>query len=343
VAAFSESGLLPVEAPAGQSRRSLWTWLISIPLAAVLLYFSLRKVDWREVWRLVSGCHLSFLFLSLGIGLLAYLVRAFRWRILLNARETVSFPDVLWANSAGYLGNFWLPARAGELVRTAMISSRSRLSRSYVLTTAVTERVADMLVLVLIGSFVGLGLGQKPLWLARLSALAAAGAVLGTIFLAILPILHGAADAIVARLPVAVPLRQRLNGMTANAISAMHGFRNPSRFLQFIALTILIWLIDASSSMAVARALHLRLSLSLALLLLTALGVGSALPSTPGAVGIVQFVAVTVLVPFHFTHSDAIAFILTSQAAGYIVITSLGLLGLWQYRMRAQKKSSSSP
>jgi hypothetical protein len=55
----------------------------------------------------------------------------FRWRILLRAVAHVSF----------------FPTRAGELVRTMMISSRSGLSPAYVLTTAVSERLVDAIAL----------------------------------------------------------------------------------------------------------------------------------------------------------------------------------------------------
>jgi uncharacterized membrane protein YbhN (UPF0104 family) len=74
------------------------------------------------------------------------------------------------------------------------------------------------------------------------------------------------------------------------------------------------------------------MSMAVALLLLVGLGVGSALPSTPGYIGIFQFVAVTVLVPFHFTRSQAIAFILVAQAGGLVVTGILGAIGLLQYR-----------
>jgi hypothetical protein len=66
--------------------------------------------------------------------------------------------------------------------------------------------------------------------------------------------------------------------------------------------------------------------------LITGLGLGSALPSTPGYVGIYQFVAVSVLVPFGFSRTDAIAYILLAQALQYVIITALGLIGFWQYR-----------
>jgi uncharacterized membrane protein YbhN (UPF0104 family) len=69
-----------------------------------------------------------------------------------------------------------------------------------------------------------------------------------------------------------------------------------------------------------------------AFLLIAGLGVGTALPSTPGYVGIYQFVAVTVLTPFGFSRTDAIAFILVAQVLSNIVIGVWGSLGLWRYR-----------
>jgi uncharacterized membrane protein YbhN (UPF0104 family) len=62
------------------------------------------------------------------------------------------------------------------------------------------------------------------------------------------------------------------------------------------------------------------------------LSLGSALPSTPGYVGIYQFVAVTVLTPFGFSRTDAIAYILVVQAMMYVVIGFWGSLGLLRYR-----------
>jgi hypothetical protein len=66
------------------------------------------------------------------------------------------------------------------------------------------------------------------------------------------------------------------------------------------------------------------------LILLSALGLSSAIPSTPGYVGVYQFVAVTVLVPFGFSRAEALAFILISQVLNYLVVSFWGLIGLWQ-------------
>ena len=72
-----------------------------------------------------------------------------------------------------------------------------------------------------------------------------------------------------------------------------------------------------------------------ALVLLAALGLSSAIPSTPGYVGVYQFVAVSVLVPYGFSRADAIAYMLISQVLNYLVVSFWGLLGLWQIRRRS--------
>lgn len=55
---------------------------------------------------------------------------------------------------------------------------------------------------------------------------------------------------------------------------------------------------------------------------------GSALPSTPGYVGIYQIVAVTMLTPFGVSKADAIAYIFLFQALNYAIVLFWGLMGI---------------
>jgi glycosyltransferase 2 family protein len=82
----------------------------------------------------------------------------------------------------------------------------------------------------------------------------------------------------------------------------------------------------------VAKALGLSMPLSVAFLLIAGLGLASAVPSTPGYVGIYQFVAVSILVPFGFNRTNAIAYILFAQALSYLLIGFWGALGIQRYR-----------
>jgi uncharacterized membrane protein YbhN (UPF0104 family) len=107
--------------------------------------------------------------------------------------------------------------------------------------------------------------------------------------------------------------------------------------LGFVALTAIIWCLDALGCVIAANALRLDMPISAAFLLIASLGLGSALPSTPGYVGIYQFVAVTVLTPFGFSRTDAIAYILVAQTLSYVVIGFWGSLALFR---RAQPSDS---
>ena len=95
---------------------------------------------------------------------------------------------------------------------------------------------------------------------------------------------------------------------------------------------MVVWMLDALSTLIGMHALGLATSLPVALLLITGLGLGSALPSTPGYVGIYQFVAVSVLTPFGFSRTNAIAYILLAQALQYVLITFWGLIAIMRSR-----------
>jgi uncharacterized membrane protein YbhN (UPF0104 family) len=77
-----------------------------------------------------------------------FALRALRWRLLLSGGHQFGFLTVFSANMVGYLGNAFLPARAGEVVRSVMISPRGPLSKTYVLMTAAVERLSDAIALV---------------------------------------------------------------------------------------------------------------------------------------------------------------------------------------------------
>jgi uncharacterized membrane protein YbhN (UPF0104 family) len=82
----------------------------------------------------------------------------------------------------------------------------------------------------------------------------------------------------------------------------------------------------------IGRMLELTIGLPQAFIFLVALGLASALPSTPGYVGIYQIVAVSLLPIFGINSSQAMTYILAFQANGVITIGLWGLVGLWRIK-----------
>ena len=311
-------------------------------LAAVLLYYSLRGIEWRQVARIVTGAAPGLLALAAAMSTTTLFLRACRWRILLNAEGAVDVPTAFWATAAGYFGNNFLPARAGELVRTLMISSRHALETPYVLATALSERVADAVALVVVSALVLIVLPAQSGWLAGAARPFAILGLLGALAIAVLPLLGAVGRTAIERLPMLPALRPRLITTMDHALRGMRAFHDARRLSGFLGLTTLIWSIDALATVICGAALGFRIPIPVAFLLIAGLGLGSALPSTPGYVGIYQFVAVAVLTPFGFSRTDAIAYILVGQALGYVVIGFWGSLGLLRYR-QARRRATSTP
>jgi glycosyltransferase 2 family protein len=317
---------------AEMKRRGPWYWILAGALAAALLYFSLRRVDWRRVWLSILGAQWQYLAMGVALSVVTFFLRSLRWRVLLNAEAYFSVATVFWATMAGYLGNNFLPARAGELVRSLLISGRSSLSKAYVLTTALTERLMDAIALVFCGSVVLLQVNPKPRWMDEVSHATAIIAAAGVIAVFVLPHAEGLVKRLLRRMPLPSAIRDRLLGFAEQVSLGLRAFHHTGRLITFTILTVLIWALDASSVMIGSRGFGLQISFPVALLLLTGMGLGSALPSTPGYVGIYQFVAVTVLPPFGIDRSAALAYIIVAQALGYLVVLCLGLAGLYRIR-----------
>ena len=137
----------------------------------------------------------------------ALALRSIRWRVLLSMRHSVSIADAYWATSAGYLGNNFLPARAGEVIRTLMISRRTGLSRTFVLTTALCERVVDAITLVIISSVVLLIVPEQPGWLAEAAEPMAAAGLFAAAVLVLAPPLESFWLRVIERIPMPAKLR----------------------------------------------------------------------------------------------------------------------------------------
>jgi uncharacterized protein (TIRG00374 family) len=319
----------PVPAP---PRSNFIHWTIALALAAVLLYYSLRGIDWPQVWSTLATTRLSYVGLMLAAGTVSLVLRAIRWRVLLQSGGPVKASTAFWATCAGYFGNNFLPARAGELVRTMMVDAEAGLGRTFVLTTALSERIVDAVALVLISAVVLLTLPERPGWYNAAAKPFALIGICGVLGIAILPRLERFWIYLLEHMPVPERFRGKLKGILEQVLYGLRAFHDARRLLAFLGLTVVIWSMDAVGAILAARSLDLILTVPMACLLLTGLGLGSALPSTPGYVGIYQFVAVTVLMPFGFSRAAVIAYTLLLQALQYFSTGVWGLFALLRFR-----------
>ena len=136
-------------------------YILSAVLAAVLLWFSFRDVQWADFIEGLKGCRWGYVLLSMAAGAFAFWLRALRWRQLLHpVDDSISRTTTFNGINIGNISNFVFP-RIGEFVRCGVITRRSqpvdpehpehkKASYDKVLGTVVLERGWELLVMLLL-------------------------------------------------------------------------------------------------------------------------------------------------------------------------------------------------
>jgi uncharacterized protein (TIRG00374 family) len=307
-----------------------WVSIAAVLLAGLLLCLALRDIDWETVLKTFQSAQFGWILLGAAVAVISFLARGLRWWVLLSSAKPVRRAHVFWVMMVGYLGNNLLPGRAGELVRTVVISRSEGLTLGFSLATVISERVLDAVFLILIASISMLSNQNFP---GSVSGAVRSLGIVGLIGLAVLLLAYrfrAVLEEWALRLPLPAWLKQKaISGLT-HFLSGLGAFQKPAQAVGFLGLTILIWLLDALGCTLVGIAFNLTITIPQALLFLAALGLSSSLPATPGYVGVFQFVAVTVLPLFGFLKSEALVFVLVLQMVNYFTVICLGCFGLWR-------------
>jgi uncharacterized membrane protein YbhN (UPF0104 family) len=122
-------------------------YIIFLSLGGVLLYFSLRNVDWADFKEQLVNGRPIYIVAGVLLGLGSHVFRALRWRLLMDAAgHRVTFGYTFASLLVGYGANDLVP-RAGEVVRCTMLYRSRKVPVSVGFGTVVTERLTDVLVL----------------------------------------------------------------------------------------------------------------------------------------------------------------------------------------------------
>ena len=137
--------------------KKILKYVLSASIAAVLLWFSFRDVDWSDFMAGVRSCRWEFILLSMAAGAFAFWLRGLRWRQLLlpidpHTSRITTFNGV----NIGNISNFVFP-RIGEFVRCGVITRRITATYDKVLGTVVLERGWELLVMLLMLAIVIIG------------------------------------------------------------------------------------------------------------------------------------------------------------------------------------------
>jgi uncharacterized protein (TIRG00374 family) len=314
-----------------------WYLALTIVIAAILLVLAIRGVSWQEMLTTLRKADPKYLVFIFILGSSSVFMRGLRWGVLLSAEKKINALTMFWATAVGYMGNTFLPARAGEVIRSVLLGEKTEIAKSYVLATALTERIFDVVILVLIGVLAVPSIGNLPDWLPQTMRVMGILGLVALILLLMAPRMRGLITTVVNKIPLPEKWRGMINKLLQDFLLGASAFIHLGRAAGFLGLSSIVWVLDASAVVLLSRALNLNFTYPQAFLILVAMGLASAIPSTPGYVGIYQFVAVSLLPIYGATRSEALTFILAFQAVNTIAILVWGFFGLWRLNIGKKK------
>ncbi|MBM3251232.1 MAG: flippase-like domain-containing protein [Candidatus Omnitrophica bacterium] len=136
---------------------SILGWIISIVIIAIALFY----FNWKEVFAIFKKIKIQFLFLLLFIYIFDFILRAFRWKLLLSPiKKTVSLQKLFFSYNIAYFANIFLPVRSGELFRIVITSKEEGILKRAILGTLIFERILDILGIGVVISFLLFFMGR---------------------------------------------------------------------------------------------------------------------------------------------------------------------------------------
>ncbi|NNL81941.1 MAG: flippase-like domain-containing protein, partial [Winogradskyella sp.] len=130
--------------------KSILKIVLPLLLGIVLVWFSFSKISFSELLVYFKNANYAWIILGVGLGLLSHLSRAYRWKFMLEPLGyDIKFRNSIMAVFSTYLINYTIP-RAGEVARASILTNYEGVPFEKGFGTIVAERLADMLVLVVI-------------------------------------------------------------------------------------------------------------------------------------------------------------------------------------------------
>lgn len=299
---------------------------IGVLLSLLFIWLAFRNIDFSELWQTFTRLQPGWLAPGAVLILLAYFFRALLWRGLLR-RFPVRTWNLFRIVTIGYLANNILPLRLGEVIRAWLLGRREKLPASLALATVVIERGLDLLSLFAFFLFMMFWVPFEP-WL-KLSGLILAGIGLVMVLVLALNYRYGGhwldwIEGPLQRLPG--KWGSWFHSQLDNFLQGLKLLESPGQLASVLGLALAGWLSWTSVVYFCFRAMGLPLDFLAAMFLIVVLNFGLMLPSSPGGLGVFEFMVILALKPYGVPKEAALGLGFTFHMLQYLLTLIVGWL-----------------
>jgi uncharacterized protein (TIRG00374 family) len=314
-------------------------------IGAFFLYFVFKGTDWNDL--LLKFEHTNYWWIAAGmsISVLSHYIRAYRATMLYEVLDyNVKVSNSFYAVMIGYMMNYIIP-RAGEVSRCAALTKTDDIPVNKSLGTVVTERIFDMVILLLmlvvvfvfqfdlLTSFITTSLQSNN------NTVAASGPNLKLIIL--IALAAGAMGVYLIRKKLASnPLFVKITGLLMGFGEGLLSIRKVKKPLVFVLLSIAIWLCYVLMMYFCLFAMEATASLTFmdCLTVFVIGSIGMIIPAPGAGAGTYHFAVMQSLLLFGVAETDGIAYATIVHGIQMILLLAIGavcsLIVLAQHKKR---------
>ncbi len=304
--------------------------LLGLAVSGASVVLLVWNIEWGRFWSALEAADYWWMIPTLITVGIDVGIKVIKWQLLLVPAGKISRTNLLYSMSVGYLVNTVLPGRLGEIARTYMLAKLEGVSIVAVLSTVALDRILDVVGVAVLLAVV-LPSTDLPAWVAESGLLVGAGG-LGLLVLCIL-LAYPRWRTLFLRLLAASP-RFPGKGLAEKWAEAlcigMEGLKGVGALARLSAATAGIWLVTVLTAYLSMLAFHIQAPIWAAALVIAITNLGMVVPSSPGYVGVYQYLVVLALSVFGVEKEVALGFSVVFHLVWLLPVCLLGIFGLWR-------------
>jgi glycosyltransferase 2 family protein len=316
--------------------------IVGFVLSMVLLYFSMKDIEFHKIWETVKRTNPLLVFFPLFFIGAAVSFSSFKWSRI--AGPTVCFREAFVALLIGLFVNNVLPARIGEVARGYVLSKKKGFSFTYSFSTVLLDRFFDLTGLLLL-TFVFFPKGTLPPTVSKAIYL-----LLGLLSLCIALIILLSRERIAHRvsgklLTLEKAFLRRFARRIVEVQENMKRITSPFMIIYLICISFLAWFSMSVALYVIILALGISMPFAYVPFVCALLNMGITIPSSPGYVGLYQFLLVYLLSIFGVPKYEGFTVSVLYHASWYVPYTVVGFIFLIREHLRIRdiKKLEEEP
>lgn len=292
-------------------------------LSVVLLYLAMKDLEVKTVLSTLKMIDFWVLSLTLIFIILSCVLGAIKWSRIVG--YGVKFNETFVSLLIGLFVNNILPARLGEIARAYVLSKKKAISLPYSISTVLLDRFFDLIGLLGM-SFVFFPRAALPPRVSRMLF-----TFVGLLLLGIAILISASRRAVISKLIRKIaesrkPISDKVMGRIIEIQENLKRINSPESFAILSLIAFFQWFSMSVSLYFVIRSFNVSLDPYYIPFVCALLNMGITVPSSPGYIGLYQFLLTYLLSLFGVPKHEGFSVSIVYHALWYIPYNALGLL-----------------